>query len=67
MRIIVFVKEVLDPDAVNNYAIAGRLVIGEDGKTLTQTAIPRLMSSVLTHTPRSNSGLRSFRLSATKR
>jgi electron transfer flavoprotein beta subunit len=44
MRIIVFVKEVLDPDAVNNYAIAGRLVIGEDGKTLTQTAIPRLMN-----------------------
>jgi electron transfer flavoprotein beta subunit len=44
MRIIVCVKEVLDPDAVNNYAIAGRLVIGEDGKTLTQTAIPRLMN-----------------------
>ena len=44
MRIIVCVKEVLDPDAVNNYAVAGRLVIGEDGKTLTQTAIPRLMN-----------------------
>ena len=44
MRIVVCVKEVLDPDAVNNYAIAGRLEIGEDGKTLTQTAIPRLMN-----------------------
>lgn len=45
MRIVVCVKEVLDPDAVNNYALAGRLVIGDDGKTLTQTAIPRLMNA----------------------
>jgi electron transfer flavoprotein beta subunit len=45
MRIVVCVKEVLDPDAVNNYALAGRLEIGEDGKTLTQTAIPRLMNA----------------------
>ncbi|MFQ5415542.1 MAG: electron transfer flavoprotein subunit beta/FixA family protein [Myxococcota bacterium] len=44
MRIVVCVKEVLDPDAVNNYALAGRLVIGDDGKTLTQTAIPKLMN-----------------------
>ncbi|MAI79527.1 MAG: hypothetical protein CL917_11340 [Deltaproteobacteria bacterium] len=44
MRIVVCVKEVMDPDAVNNYAVAGRLEIGEDGKTLTQTAIPRLMN-----------------------
>jgi len=44
MRIVVCVKEVLDPDAVNNYTIAGRLEIGEDGKSLTQTAIPRLMN-----------------------
>jgi len=44
MRIVVCVKEVLDPDAVNNYALAGRLTIGEDGKSLTQTAIPRLMN-----------------------
>ena len=29
MRITICVKEVLDPDAVNNYAIAGRLEIGE--------------------------------------
>ena len=45
MRILVFVKEVLDPDAVNNYALAGRLTIGEDGKTITQSAIPRLMNA----------------------
>jgi len=44
MRIVVCVKEVLDPDAVNNYALAGHLEIGEDGKSLTQTAIPRLMN-----------------------
>jgi electron transfer flavoprotein beta subunit len=44
MRIVVCVKEVLDPDAVNNYALAGRLEIGDDGKTLTQTAIPKLMN-----------------------
>lgn len=45
MRILVFVKEVLDPDAVNNFALAGRLTIGEDGKTITQSAIPRLMNA----------------------
>jgi electron transfer flavoprotein beta subunit len=45
MRAIVCAKEVLDPDAVNNYALEGRLVIGEDGKTLTQTTIPRLMNA----------------------
>jgi electron transfer flavoprotein beta subunit len=44
MRIVVCVKEVLDPDAVNNYAVAGKLEIGEDGKSLTQTTIPRLMN-----------------------
>ncbi len=44
MRIVVCIKEVLDPDAVNSYALAGGLVIGEDGKTLTQTTIPRLMN-----------------------
>jgi electron transfer flavoprotein beta subunit len=44
MRIVVCAKEVLDPDAVNNYALAGRLEIGEDGKTLTQTAIPKLIN-----------------------
>jgi electron transfer flavoprotein beta subunit len=44
MRIVVCAKEVLDPDAVNNYALAGRLVIGDDGKTLTQTTIPQLMN-----------------------
>ena len=45
MRIVVCAKEVLDPDAVNSYALAGRLEIGEDGRTLTQTAIPRLMNA----------------------
>jgi electron transfer flavoprotein beta subunit len=45
MRIVICVKEVMDPDAVNNYAIAGRLEIGDDGKTLTQTAIPRLINA----------------------
>lgn len=44
MRIVVCIKEVLDPDAVNNYALAGRLEIGDDGKTLTQTTIPQLMN-----------------------
>ena len=44
MRIVVCAKEGLDPDAVNNYVLAGRLEIGEDGKTLTQTAIPQLMN-----------------------
>lgn len=44
MKIVVCVKEVLDPDAVNNYAVAGRLEIGDDGKSLTQSAIPRLMN-----------------------
>ena len=45
MRIVVCAKEVLDPDAVNSYAVAGRLEIGEDGKTLTQAAIPSLMNA----------------------
>lgn len=45
MRIVVCAKEVLDPDAVNNYALAGRLEIGDDGKTLTQAAIPPLMNA----------------------
>jgi electron transfer flavoprotein beta subunit len=44
MRIVVCAKEVLDPDAVNSYALAGRLEIGEDGVSLTQTTIPRLMN-----------------------
>lgn len=45
LRILVCAKEVLDPDAVNNYALEGRLVIGDDGKSLTQTSIPRLMNA----------------------
>jgi len=45
MRIVICAKEVPDPDAVNNYALEGRLVIGDDGKTLTQASIPRLMNA----------------------
>ena len=45
MRIVVCAKEVLDPDAVDNYVLAGRLEIGEDGKSLTQSSIPRLMNA----------------------
>ncbi|TFH23058.1 MAG: electron transfer flavoprotein subunit beta/FixA family protein [Myxococcales bacterium] len=45
MRIVVCAKQVLDPDAVNNYALVGKLVIGEDGKSLTQASIPRLMNA----------------------
>jgi electron transfer flavoprotein beta subunit len=45
VRIVVCAKEVLDPDAVNNYALEGRLTIGEDGRTLTQTSIPRVMNA----------------------
>ncbi len=45
MRIVVCAKEVLDPDAVNTYAVAGRLEIGEDGRSITQAAIQRLMNA----------------------
>lgn len=45
MRVVVLVKEVLDPDAVGAYALAGGLVVGDDGKTITQTTIPRLMNA----------------------
>lgn len=45
MRTVVCVKEVMDPDAVGAYAVAGNLVIGEDSKTLTQSTIPRLMNA----------------------
>ncbi|MBI4519008.1 MAG: electron transfer flavoprotein subunit beta/FixA family protein [Deltaproteobacteria bacterium] len=44
MRIVICAKEVLDPDAVDNYVLVGKLEIGSDGKTLTQTSIPRLMN-----------------------
>lgn len=44
MRLVVCVKEVLDPDAVNSFAVAGRLQIGSDGRSFSQTAIPRLMN-----------------------
>lgn len=44
MRIVVCVKEVLDPDAVGAYAVSGGLIIGDDGMSLTQSTIPRLMN-----------------------
>jgi electron transfer flavoprotein beta subunit len=45
MRIVICVKEVLDPDAVNAYAVAGRLSITPDGRALGQTGIPSLMNA----------------------
>lgn len=45
MRIVICAKEVPDPDAVNAYAVGGRLSIGEDGKTITAAGIPRLMNA----------------------
>ncbi|RMD82245.1 MAG: electron transfer flavoprotein beta subunit/FixA family protein, partial [Candidatus Dadabacteria bacterium] len=45
MRIVVCAKEVLDPDAVDNYALAGKLEIEADGKTLVKKSIPRLMNA----------------------
>lgn len=44
MRIVVCVKEVLDPSAVNNYALAGNLKIAADGRTLEAAAVPRLIN-----------------------
>ena len=44
MRIVVCVKEVLDPNAVNNLALAGKLRIGADGRTLEVAAVPRLIN-----------------------
>jgi electron transfer flavoprotein beta subunit len=49
MRIVVCVKEVLDPDAVNSLALAGRLSIGADGKTLAQASIPLLINGYDEH------------------
>jgi electron transfer flavoprotein beta subunit len=45
IRIVVCMKEVPDPDAVNSYAVAGRLVIADDGKTLAQSAIAPLTNA----------------------
>lgn len=44
MRIVVCVKEVLDPAAVNNYALAGGLKMAADGRTPEVAAIPRLIN-----------------------
>ncbi len=32
MRVVVCAREVLDPDAVSNYVLEGKLEIGEDGR-----------------------------------
>ena len=45
MKIVVCVKQVLDPDAVNNYALEGKIQIGEDGKSITNASIPKLMNA----------------------
>ena len=45
MRIIVCLKEVLDPDAVNAYAVGGRLTISDDGRSIATTAIPHLINA----------------------
>ncbi len=44
MRIVVCVKEVLDPNAVNNLALAGRLKVAADGRGLEVAAVPRLIN-----------------------
>lgn len=44
MRIVICAKEVLDPDAVNNYVLAGNLTMGADGKTPEVAAIPKLIN-----------------------
>ena len=44
MKVVICAKQVLDPDAVDNYVLVGKLEIGDDGKTLTQKSIPRLMN-----------------------
>ena len=44
MRIVVCVKEVLDPNAVNNYVLAGKLKMAADGKTPEAAAVPRLIN-----------------------
>jgi len=45
MRIVVCIKEVLDPSAVNNYALAGSLKIAADGRTVDVPGIPRLINA----------------------
>ncbi len=45
MRIVVCIKEVLDPSAVNNYALAGNLKIAANGRTLDVQAIPHLINA----------------------
>lgn len=45
MRILICAKDVLDPDAVNAYTVAGRLTLSDDGREIAEAAIPRLMNA----------------------
>lgn len=45
MRIVICAKEVPDPDAVNAYAVAGRLAVAADGRSLASPGIPQLMNA----------------------
>jgi electron transfer flavoprotein beta subunit len=45
MKVVVCVKQVLDPDAVNNYALEGKIQIGPDAKSITNASIPKLMNA----------------------
>ncbi|MFQ5875409.1 MAG: hypothetical protein ACE5JL_16640, partial [Dehalococcoidia bacterium] len=45
MRIIVCVKEVLDPDGVNAFALAGRLQIDPETKQVRGEGIPLIMNA----------------------
>ncbi len=45
MRVVVCAREVLDPDAVSNYVLEGKLEIGEDGRSVVNASIPRLMNA----------------------
>ena len=44
MRVVVCAKEVLDPDAVNAFAVNGRLALSDDGREIVQAGVPRLMN-----------------------
>lgn len=45
IRIVVCAKEVVDPDGVNARAVSDRLQIAEDGRTIVETGLIRLMNA----------------------
>ncbi len=46
MKIVVAVKQVLDPDGVNSYALWGRLEVDENGRSFaTGDAVPRIINA----------------------